>query len=229
MDGCPLTHRESDSTTDRPSRQSRGATAFALLALMAFFAPGCASIRTTDPPRTATEQFLLSQAVEEAIDQLSADALRDRVVFLDTSYLSPTPTPEHTFLTANLRARLLTSGVRLAPSREKAQIIVEPRTGGIGIDRIEYLLGIPSFALPAVTGAVGNVPILTPELAILKSTRLRGYASVAFVAYWSDTGELLASSGPFIGRTWRDDWWLFGTGPRTTGDIPPAQNPTAEK
>jgi hypothetical protein len=189
---------------------------------------GCASIRTTDPPRTATEQFLMSQAVSEAVEQLSADALRDRVVFIDTSYLSPTPTPELSFLTADLRARLLLSGVRLAPSREKAQIIIEPRTGGIGIDRIEFLLGLPAFALPT-GGSVANVPILTPELAILKSTRQRGYASIAFVAYWSDTGELLASSGPFIGRTWRDDWWLFGTGPKTTGDIAPAQDPTGEK
>lgn len=222
--------REPQTAACRDDRRRPGILqAFALLALLAVLAPGCASIRTTDPPRTATEQFLLSQAVDEAIEQLSADALRDRVVFIDTSYLSPTPTPEHTFLTADLRARLLMNGVRIAPTREKAQIIVEPRTGGIGLDRIEFLLGIPSFALPAASSAVGNVPILTPELAILKSTRQRGYASVAFVAYWADTGELLASSGPFIGRTWRDDWWLFGTGPRTTGDIPPAQNPTAEK
>ena len=91
-----------------------------------------------------------------------------------------------------------------------------------------FLLGIPSFALPTSV-SVGSVPVLTPELAILKSTRQRGFASIAFVAYWADTGELLASSGPFIGRTWRDDWWLFGTGPRTTGDIPPAQDPTGEK
>jgi hypothetical protein len=207
------------------------ARALPWLAAVVFLAAsggGCASVRTTDPPRTATEQFLMSQAVTEAVEQLSADALRDRVVFLDTSYLSPTPTSELSFLTADLRARLLLSGVRLAPSREKAQIIIEPRTGGIGIDRIEFLLGLPSFALPTSV-SVGSVPVLTPELAILKSTRQRGYASIAFVAYWADTGELLTSSGPFIGRTWRDDWWLFGTGPRTTGDIPTAQDPTSEK
>jgi hypothetical protein len=27
-------------------------------------------------------------------------------------------------------------------------------------------------------------------------------------------------SGPFIGRTTRDDWWVFGFGPRTVGNIP---------
>ena len=63
----------------------------------------------------------------------------------------------------------------------------------------------------------------TPELAIVKTTRQRGYAAVAFVAYWNDTGELVANSGPFIGRTEREDFWFFGLGPRTVGTIPPAE------
>ena len=57
----------------------------------------------------------------------------------------------------------------------------------------------------------------------MKSTKQRGFASVAFVAFWNDTGELIATSGPFIGRTFRDDFWFFGIGPRTVGDIPPTR------
>lgn len=222
--------RHASTTSPLPTTRNCGRCLLPLLLLIgAFSGGGCASIRTTDPPRTATEQFLLSQAAEEAIEQLSADALRDRVVFIDTTFLTPNPNAETTFLTAELRARLLQNGVRIAPTRDKAQIIIEPRTGGVGIDRLEYLLGIPSFAMPNFSGATGGVPILTPELAILKSTRQRGFASVAFVAYWADTGELLTSSGPFVGRTWRDDHWILGIGPRTGGDIPPAQSPTAEE
>ena len=51
----------------------------------------------------------------------------------------------------------------------------------------------------------------------------RGYASVAFVAYLADSGELLASSGPFVGRSNREDYWLLFTGPRPTGNIPTVQ------
>jgi hypothetical protein len=100
------------------------------------------------------------------------------------------------------------------------------RSGGIGVDRLENLIGIPASTLSAVgsTGA-GGIPITTPEIALYKNTRQRGFASIAFVAYRADTGEYLTSSGPYIGRTIRDDFWLFGAGPRTVGNIPPTENP----
>ncbi|MDQ3441826.1 MAG: hypothetical protein M3478_15900 [Planctomycetota bacterium] len=185
---------------------------------------GCATIRTTDPPRTATEQFLLSGAASRAIDQLSSESLRDRRVFLDTTYLGSSQTAnEYAFLVGELRAKFLLSGIRLVPKREEAQVLVELRSGGLGIDRLEFLLGIPALYLPQASSGTSSVPVATPELAIVKSTKQRGFASVAYVAYWADTGEVVAHSGPFIGRTIREDWWILGTGPRTVGNIPPAE------
>ena len=83
---------------------------------------------------------------------------------------------------------------------------------------MEYLLGLPASSIPvsATGGFVGpSATASTPELSILKSTKQYGYASVAFVAYWADTGELMAVSGPFVGKTSREDYWIFGTGPST--------------
>ncbi len=193
-----------------------------MLLFLGGLSTGCATIRTTDPPRTATEQFLLSGAASRAIDQLSSESLRDRRVFIDTTYLGSAQTAnEYAFLVGELRAKLLLSGIRLVPKREEAQVLLELRSGGLGIDRLEYLLGIPALYLPQ--SGTTSVPVATPELAIVKSTKQRGYASVAYVAYWADTGEVVAHSGPFIGRTVREDWWIFGTGPRTVGNIPPAE------
>jgi hypothetical protein len=188
---------------------------------------GCATIRVTDPPRTATELFLLSGAASEAISQLSADALRDRQVYVETLYLSDArqTATELSFLVGELRAKLLQSGVRLVEKRDQAEIILEVRSGGVGVDRLEFLLGIPASYFSGIfaTAATSGVPISTPELALLKTTRQNGFASVAFVAYVAKTGELVAASGPFVGRTNREDFWIFGTGPRTVGDIPPVQ------
>jgi len=198
-----------------------------LLALISCCGGGCATIRVTDPPRSATEQFLESEATRKAVDQLSAEALRDRKTYIDTSYLisSAYPTPENLFLVAELRNRLLIGGVRLVEKREQAQVVLEIRSGGIGIDRYEYLLGLPSVYLQKdVSGTGANTPLATPELSIVKNTRQKGFASAAFVAYWADTGELVASSGPFVGRTLREDWWIFGFGPRTVGNVPRAEN-----
>ena len=182
---------------------------------------GCAASRVTDPARTATEQFLLSTAAAEAVGQLSFETLRGRSVFVETQYFAAS---EQAFVLGELRARLLLGGVQIEPVRENAQIILEVRSGGVGIDRNDYLLGIPSFVLPATTETSGGTaPIITPELAALKRVEQTGVASVAFVAYWADTGEVVASSGPFIGRSVRDDFWFFGVGPRSVGDIPPIE------
>jgi hypothetical protein len=212
-------------------RRLAGNCVGALLLTLTLLGGGCSTIRTTDPQHTATEQFLLSSAAQSAVDQVSADTLRDRSVYIDTTYLTTAwqTAPELSYMIGQFRAKLLEGGARLANKREEAQIIVELRTGGVGIDRLEFLLGLPSLGLSALAqGAAGaGSALITPELAILKSTRQYSFASVAFVAYWADTGDLLTSSGPFVGKRFREDWWIFGTGPRTIGDVPPTERRTA--
>lgn len=187
---------------------------------------GCTQMRTTDPRRTATEQFLLSVAGREAAEQLVAQPLRGRRVYVDSSYVGGgSPNEEQKFMIGELRAKLLKAGARLAPNREEAEIVVEVRSAGLGIDRYEFLVGIPSLPLGALTSAAGGPPVQlsTPELALVKNLRQLGTASIAYVAYWADTGELITSSGPFIGRSHREDWWIFGVGPRTISNIPPTE------
>lgn len=186
---------------------------------------GCSTLRTTDPAQTATEQFLLSEATRRSIQQLTATPLRDRLVFVDPSYAlrGEYAAPELLFMVAELRAMLLQAGARLTDQRAEADAVVEVRYGGIGIDRLETLFGIPSVGVPAGNSTAANVPILTPELAIVKRLRQKGFASVAYVAYWRTSGEIVTSSGPFVGRSEREDFWILGFGPRTVGDIPPAK------
>ncbi len=201
-----------------------------LAVLMVGFAlhAGCqSSIRSTDPPQTATEQFLMSTAASRAVDQISVENLRGRKVFVDTTYFGAA---QQNFVVGELRAKLLLGGVELQPDRDKAQIVLEVRSGGVGIDRSDTLVGVPSILLQADSSdqsSGARVPLATPELALFKNTDQRGIASVAYVAYWRETGEVVASSGPFVGWTYRDDWWYFGLGRRTSGDIAPT-TPKAE-
>ena len=216
-----------------PGMTHRTTIMLGLLALLGVGNVGCATIRVTDPPRTATEQFLISQAASLAVAQISTEALHDRLIYLDTEYFLP---PEAINITEGrnqlymldrqytlgvMRAHLLENGVRLTDQRDQAQVVLELRSAGIGIDRSDYLLGIPPVLVPA--GDVGmdleGGTLITPELAILKNIEQQGYASVAYVAYWRETGEVLTSSGPFVGQTYRVDWWYFGVGPRTAGDV----------
>lgn len=193
------------------------------LALACFPLAGCSTLRTTDPPRTATEQFLLNEATRKSIKQLTATPLRDRLVFVDQAYSvrGEYAAPELLFMVAELRAMLLQAGARLTNDRSVADAIVEVRVVGIGIDRLETLFGIPSMAL--TSDSTANVPLLTPELAIVKRLRQNGYASIAYVAYWRTSGEIVTNSGPYVGRTEREDFWILGFGPRTVGDVAPTK------
>lgn len=192
---------------------------------------GCSTIRVTNPLRTATEQYLLSQAAVKAVEPFSFDALYGRRIYLNETYFAPS---EKEFVLGEFRAKLLLSGVQLTTKPDEAEIIMEVRSGGVGIDRYESLVGVPSLLAPATATAATAVEapsatLITPELAATKNIKQIGYASIAYVAYWRDTGEVVASAGPAIGRTYREDWWLFGFGPQTVGNVPTVDHTIEEE
>ncbi len=198
---------------------------------------GCATIRVTSPAQTADELYLESEATRLAVQRISADQLRDRKVYVDTTYLSEirdyagsvtyrAVPQQFLFLVAELRRKLLLDGVRLVDTRENADIILETRSGGVSVNQQDFLIGLANVTVP--TEGVASIPFTTPELAILKTTKQFGFASIAIVAYSRNSGEIVSMSGPFVGRTARQDYWIFGFGPRTVGNIPPALSPPPE-
>jgi len=104
--------------------------------------------------------------------------------------------PEQAFAAAELRERLLMAARACARQeagrghRRGAQRRHRDRPHGEP-DRH------PAIAVAGgLTGSsTGGIPFATPEIAIYKNTRQRGYASVAFVAFRADTGEYVTSSG----------------------------------
>ena len=189
------------------------------------FAGGCASVRITDPPQTATEQFLLSNAAQEAVGSFTFKSLFSRKVYVDSSHFAPA---KKEFVLGEFRAGLFKAGAQIANDPNNAEIIIEVRSSGVGIDRYENLLGIPSIGAPAGaaagSAATASTPtVLTPELAITKNVRQYSFASIAYVAYWKDSGEVLVSEGPAVGKAVREDFWFLGIGPKTAGDIVPVE------
>lgn len=203
---------------------SRAAAALGLAVCLT----GCATVRVTDPPRTADEQFLQSVAVSRAVASLSFVPLRDKRVFVDTQFIYSEffPSSEQIFLVGELRNRMLIEGAAMAETRDQADVILEVRSGALGINREDFLIGFPGLPVPVGTVTTGSVevPLIIPELIIVKRRTQRGYASVSITAFFADTGELVATSGPSVARTARVDYWFFGFGPRTSGDIPSAED-----
>jgi hypothetical protein len=178
----------------------------------AFTANGCGTGRWSDSKRTATEQMLISDAVERAVMLIDMRPLAGQSVFLDTTILDDAT--DGKYMASALKHQLLASGCELAPEKDQATIVVEARAGAIGTDRNELLIGIP-----ATTISVMGTGTSVPEIAAYKRTDQRGVAKVNLFAYQRTTGKPVWQSGLAQVKSKTRDRWVVGTGPFQDGDI----------
>ena len=122
------------------------ALAFAVLILCM----GCG----TTTQRLATEQLLISDAVDQAISQIDFRYLEGRKVFVDTLYLRSVKGVgfvNSDYIISSLRQQLTAANCLIQDDRESADVIVEPRVGALGTDGHEVVYGLPQSA--AITSA----------------------------------------------------------------------------
>ncbi len=126
-----------------------------LLCLVALVSlAGCGTTRWTDTKRTATEQLLVSDAIDRAVSRIDFRILAGKDVYLETAYLGETVDKE--YLTSTLRQQMVSSGCILKEKREQAAFIVEVRAGTVGTDRHDLLYGMPSMSLPTFSAPVAG-------------------------------------------------------------------------
>jgi hypothetical protein len=184
----------------------------ALLLLVALVLAGCGTTRMSDSKRTATEQLLVSEAIERAVMRIDVRPLAGQRVFLDTAFLDDVS--DGKYLTSALRHQLLASGCMLATDRDSAAVVVEARAGTIGTDRSSVVVG-----LPATSMTLNGHDTSTPELAIAKRSEQRGVAKLSVYAYERATGRPVWQSGMEHVASHSRDRWYFGAGPFQDGEI----------
>lgn len=175
-----------------------GAAAAALLA------SGCASVRQTDPPRTATEELLISTAADRAAAQVKFELPKGSRVFVDAQYLDLDNVVYPKYTIASIRDQVIRQGLKLAADRKDADAILELRSGAQSINDSYDLVGIPNFSIPLPL--LGQLTI--PEIAFFKYHRQSGIAKMAVAVYAPD-GSLLYSSGPQYGGSKQLRWSLL--------------------
>jgi len=162
-----------------------------------FALAGCTTDRVSEPGQTATEQLLISTAVDHAVGQLNPGIPAGTKVFLDAQYFDNAPGDAALYTKyaiASVRDLLLRKGAHLTDDRKIADVIAEVRTGGQSIDHHNFLLGIP--AIPIPIPASGTVQ--TPKVALYEKDRQTGIAKLAITAY-DKNGALTTSTGPVYG------------------------------
>jgi hypothetical protein len=176
---------------------------------------GCGTTRWSDTSRTATEQLLISDAVDRAISEFDFSLLADREVYFDASYLAGVT--DEKYIVSSLRQYLLASGCILREEKEDAEYVVEARSGGVGTDRSDVLIGVPAVQVPVVPGT--PLPSAIPELPLAKSTNQKAVAKLAVFAYNRRTGRPALQTGVDPVVSTAKNSWVFGAGPFKQGSL----------
>lgn len=207
------------------STSSAGRCSLALIVLI--LVSGCGKTQKN----LATEQLILSDAVDRSIRSIDFSPLSGYDCYLDAAYLNPAKSPTFVnadYLTSSIRNQMLAAGCRIVPERDKADLIVEPRVGTLGTDLHEVIYGIPSnsaigqaASIAAMTqaGAAAAPMSSLPEISIARKEDQTAAAKIAVFAYHSKTQTPVWQSGVSIARSSASDRWIFGIGPFQSGSI----------
>ncbi len=169
---------------------------------------GCASSKTSNTARTATEQLLISNAVDQALDKIDFRAFRGHTVFLDERYVECV---DKQYVISSVRHRILHQGAILVPKAEDAEVLVELRTGVIGTDVADSFLGVPEVTVPGM--------LTLPEVRILTRQVQTGTAKLGIVAIDAKTKEVLGEGGMTLAQSDTNNWFVAGIGPFHSGSI----------
>ncbi len=182
---------------------------------------GCGTTRE----HQATEQLVLSMAVDRSIAGIDFRALSGRRVYLDTSYMRQVKDVGFVnaeYVTSSLRQQIAAAGCLLQDTSQDADVIIEARIGTLGSDDHRVTLGIPeNNGISTAANFIPNTPQLPaiPEIAIARRDAREGASKVAAFAYDRETRKVVWQSGIRESTATARDTYVMGIGPFQTGSI----------
>jgi hypothetical protein len=192
-----------------------------LLGWIAVLCAGCGTTRT----RMATEQLLISDAVDRSVAQIDFSPLRGKQVFFDTRYITSVKGNHFVnadYVISSLRQQMLAAGCLLEDKMETAEYIIEGRCGALGTDGHEITYGIPASSglsnAASIVPGVPSVPLI-PEISVARREDNRAAAKIGVFAYHRESRMPVWQAGVVVSTSNAKDIWLFGAGPFQTGTI----------
>ena len=174
---------------------------------------GCHSIKITEPARTATEQLLLSTAVDHAVQDIDLSMLDGRKVFFDQSFFE---SYDDGYAIGTIRELISKSGGRLVSEKKDSDLVVEARSGGLGIDSRDSLFGLPELTVPIPLAG----QIQSPEISLYKAEHADAIAKFALLAYETTPGTFVHATGSMVGKAKFHHYKILGFINWRSTDIP---------
>lgn len=190
---------------------------------------GCGTTKSV----TATEQLLMSDAVDSTISKIDFRPLTGYKVYLDTTFMAsagkaipgvPMQTNLVTsdYVISSIRQQLTAAGCQIVDTKDTADIICEARCGALGTDGHNVTYGIPAINLfGGATTLIAAAPTLPsiPEISLAKKEVKSAASKIAVFAYDRETREPLWQSGIAQAGSNAKDTWFLGIGPIQQGSI----------
>jgi len=186
-----------------------------LLPALMLLAVGCGTTRSY----TATEQLVMSDAVDRSIGQLDFRPLSGSKVYLDTSYLRHVKGEGFVnaeYVTSALRQQIVAAGCLIQDANTEAEIIIEARIGTLGQDDHRVTFGVPETnVLASAAALIPGAPAIprTGELAFARREAREAAVKVAAFAYDRETRTPIWQSGVDSSVATATDTWVMGIGP----------------
>lgn len=169
------------------------------LTLLTIVLTGCTATSTSNTARTAKEQLLLSNAVDQSLDKVDFMPLSGQNVFIEEKYLECV---DKTYIVGSVRHRVLKAGGIIAPAADSADVIMELRSGGVGTDTSDAYVGIPEITLPGM--------LTLPEVRLTQRKSQYGYSKLGMVLYDAKSKSVLGNGGVSMAQSDDSNWYAFG-------------------
>jgi hypothetical protein len=179
-----------------------------LIATLLVFCMGCTTAQTSNTARTATEQLLISNAIDQSLDKVDFRPFAGQSVYLEEKYVDSV---DKQYVIASVRHRILRAGGKLVDKADAADVVLEPRSGGIGTTASSSFLGIPEITLPGM--------LTLPEVRFFTRSRQAGYAKIGLAAYDPKSHQSLGPGGMSVARADDSNYYVVGIGPIQSGSL----------
>lgn len=191
------------------------------IGLVATACVGCGTTKS----QLATEQLLMSDAVDRSVASIDFRPLAGRRVYLDTTYVANVKNDSIVnadYIVSSVRQQMVTAGCLLEETRETADFVAEMRIGTLGADSHDVTYGIPANnSLTSAASLVPSAPALPaiPEISFARKNNDQAAAKIAIFAYHRQTRRPVWQSGVVQARSKARNTWILGAGPFQSGTI----------
>ena len=179
---------------------------------------GCSTARQSNTARTAREQLLISNAVDQALAKIDFAAFEGSKVFVDDKYLECS---DKGYVVGSIRHRLMINGATISAKAEEADVAIELRSGGVGTDNADSYVGVPSIVLPGM--------LTLPEVKLVTRTRQTALAKIGLVAYDTKSQQVLGAGGVSSSQSDDSNLFVLGVGPFQSGTAREELNTTTPR